>query len=283
MEHHFLDEYSHSSAPEVFSPPPRRTRTIRLGHGIRQVIPTTIIRRAPPEGLRRSTSSPTGGSVRHRRERDAAKLGGFNIRRAKQGDVPGRPKRIANMMVLDPIRGFGASILDALPQHAAQARAEPASADGWPAPTATRSRWRRRTTSARCLLVRRSAEPRTWSDIYYGIIKSGGLRADRPRINANIIMVSELLAAPRPLPGRCGAGIIRVLRHLCAECALVAQDTVPGRTANLWGEYLAKRGDAPGGRRRAGGRAETVATGIQHARRTCAHLLAAFQEAGSTR
>jgi len=40
VEHHFLDEYSHSSAPEVFlAAAAARTRRIRLGHGIRQVIP----------------------------------------------------------------------------------------------------------------------------------------------------------------------------------------------------------------------------------------------------
>lgn len=40
VEHHFLDEYSHSSAPEVFlAAAAARTSRIRLGHGIRQVIP----------------------------------------------------------------------------------------------------------------------------------------------------------------------------------------------------------------------------------------------------
>lgn len=35
VEHHFLSEYSHSSAPEVFlAAASQRTRTIRLGHGI---------------------------------------------------------------------------------------------------------------------------------------------------------------------------------------------------------------------------------------------------------
>src|SRR4029453_11821757 len=35
VEHHFLEEYSHSSAPEVFlAAPSQRTRQIRLGHGI---------------------------------------------------------------------------------------------------------------------------------------------------------------------------------------------------------------------------------------------------------
>ena len=40
VEHHFLDEYSHSSAPEVFlAAAAAQTSRIRLGHGIKQVIP----------------------------------------------------------------------------------------------------------------------------------------------------------------------------------------------------------------------------------------------------
>jgi alkanesulfonate monooxygenase SsuD/methylene tetrahydromethanopterin reductase-like flavin-dependent oxidoreductase (luciferase family) len=35
VEHHFLEEYSHSSAPEVFlAAASQRTRRIRLAHGI---------------------------------------------------------------------------------------------------------------------------------------------------------------------------------------------------------------------------------------------------------
>jgi len=35
VEHHFLEEYSHSSAPEIFlAACSQRTRNIRLGHGI---------------------------------------------------------------------------------------------------------------------------------------------------------------------------------------------------------------------------------------------------------
>lgn len=37
VEHHFLEEHSHSSAPEVFLAAARqRTRDIRLGHGVIQ-------------------------------------------------------------------------------------------------------------------------------------------------------------------------------------------------------------------------------------------------------
>src|ERR1700737_3975378 len=38
VEHHFLEEYSHSSSPEVFlAAASQRTKSIRLGHGIIQL------------------------------------------------------------------------------------------------------------------------------------------------------------------------------------------------------------------------------------------------------
>src|SRR4051812_49810057 len=40
VEHHFLEEYSHSSAPEVFlAAVSQRARNLRLGHGIVQTPP----------------------------------------------------------------------------------------------------------------------------------------------------------------------------------------------------------------------------------------------------
>src|SRR5438094_10349548 len=40
VEHHFLEEYSHSSAPEVFlAAVSQRTKDLRLGHGIVQTPP----------------------------------------------------------------------------------------------------------------------------------------------------------------------------------------------------------------------------------------------------
>src|SRR5574338_1045072 len=40
VEHHFLEEYSHSSCPEVFlAAASQRTKNIRLGHGIKLMPP----------------------------------------------------------------------------------------------------------------------------------------------------------------------------------------------------------------------------------------------------
>ena len=61
VEHHFLEEYSHSPAPEVFlAAASQRTKRIRLAHGIMQL--TTTIPRAAPSASPRSTSSRTAAS-----------------------------------------------------------------------------------------------------------------------------------------------------------------------------------------------------------------------------
>jgi len=57
VEHHFLEEYSHSSAPEVFlAAASQRTKNIRLGHGIVQ-LPTNHPARVAER------VSPVAGSV----------------------------------------------------------------------------------------------------------------------------------------------------------------------------------------------------------------------------
>src|SRR4029450_2140015 len=52
VEHHFLEEYSHCSAPEVFlAAAAGGAARIRLGHGIRQVIPNYNHPARTAEGL----------------------------------------------------------------------------------------------------------------------------------------------------------------------------------------------------------------------------------------
>src|SRR5918995_319625 len=72
VEHHFLEEYSHSSAPEVFlAAASQRTTDIRLGHGIIQTAPQynhparTAERgaRAAAAGCRPEPPSPARGAT----------------------------------------------------------------------------------------------------------------------------------------------------------------------------------------------------------------------------
>ena len=65
VEHHFLEEYSHSSAPEVFlAAASQRTRDIRLGHGIIQTSPLFMTRASPTgQGPRQTEPCPPGPCV----------------------------------------------------------------------------------------------------------------------------------------------------------------------------------------------------------------------------
>ena len=164
VEHHFLEEYSHSSAPEVFlAACAALTKTIRVGHGIRQVIPNYNHPARTAEGLATLDIISNGrldfgigeGATR-------LELGGFE--HPGQGKArPGARGRRADRQhdgdgPLPRLRGRG--LLLPLPQRGAQAGAEAASAhvDGlhqprhhqgrrlasasarWPSPSSTRRR-----------------------------------------------------------------------------------------------------------------------------------------------
>lgn len=81
VEHHFLEEYSHSSAPEVFlAAASQRTKNIRLGHGIIQTSPLFNHPARTAERLA-TLDLLSGGRVEFGSGEAAtsAELGGFNI------------------------------------------------------------------------------------------------------------------------------------------------------------------------------------------------------------
>src|SRR5271170_6718373 len=109
VEHHFLDEYSHSSAPEVFlAAAAARTKSIRLGHGIRQVIPNYNHPARTAECLA-TLDIISNGRVDFGIGEGATRmeLGGFKIpakeKRAMAIEAAGQ---IANMMALEPYPWF---------------------------------------------------------------------------------------------------------------------------------------------------------------------------------
>src|SRR5437660_3521692 len=84
-------------------------------------------------------------------------------------------------------------------------------------------------------------EAQAWSQIYYDIIRSEECVPLGHTVNANLAMVSNFsVHNDRAEAIRRGHEGFEFFRY--ALNALVAHDTVPGRT-NLWGEYLALRGD----------------------------------------
>jgi alkanesulfonate monooxygenase SsuD/methylene tetrahydromethanopterin reductase-like flavin-dependent oxidoreductase (luciferase family) len=109
VEHHFLEEYSHSSAPEVFlAAASQRPRRIRLGHGIVLMPPAYN----PPARVAERIATldlVSGGRVDWGTGESAsrAELEGFGIapadRRAMWRETV---EQVANMMALDPYPGF---------------------------------------------------------------------------------------------------------------------------------------------------------------------------------
>jgi alkanesulfonate monooxygenase SsuD/methylene tetrahydromethanopterin reductase-like flavin-dependent oxidoreductase (luciferase family) len=109
VEHHFLEEYSHSSAPEVFlAAASQRSRRIRLGHGIVLMPPGY---NAPARVAERLATLDlvSNGRVDWGTGESAsrAELEGFGINPAERRAMWRESvEQVANMMVMDPYPGF---------------------------------------------------------------------------------------------------------------------------------------------------------------------------------
>ena len=145
VEHHFLEEYSHSSAPEVFlAAAAARTERIRLGHGIRHAPPA--LQPAGAHGRGRVDARPDlarADRVRHRRGGDPARA--RRLRHPGQGEAGDEPRgRRADRqhdgdVAVPRLRGDVASRSRAATSSPSRSRSRTRRC-GSPARTATRSR-----------------------------------------------------------------------------------------------------------------------------------------------
>jgi alkanesulfonate monooxygenase SsuD/methylene tetrahydromethanopterin reductase-like flavin-dependent oxidoreductase (luciferase family) len=109
VEHHFLEEYSHSSAPEVFlAAAAARTQRIRLGHGIVQ-IPPAVNHPARVAERVATLDLISDGRVEFGtgESSSAAELGGFLIDRTRKREMwEDAIEAIARMFVEEPFAGW---------------------------------------------------------------------------------------------------------------------------------------------------------------------------------
>jgi len=119
VEHHFLEEYSHSSAPEVFlAAASQRTKQIRLGHGIVHALPAVnhparIAERIATLDLVSDgrVDFGTGESS------SAAELGGFGVARADKRAIWAETlDAVTRMFVESPFPGYQGSYLTMPPR-----------------------------------------------------------------------------------------------------------------------------------------------------------------------
>src|SRR5206468_7228442 len=109
VEHHFLEEYSHSSAPEVFlAAASQRTTNIRLGHGIVQLPPNfnhpaRIVERAATLDLISGGRLDLGTGEAS----SQAELGGFGVdREQKRAQWEEALDAVARMFAEEPFAGI---------------------------------------------------------------------------------------------------------------------------------------------------------------------------------
>jgi alkanesulfonate monooxygenase SsuD/methylene tetrahydromethanopterin reductase-like flavin-dependent oxidoreductase (luciferase family) len=109
VEHHFLEEYSHSSAPEVFlAACSQRTKRIRLGHGI-TLMPPNYNHPARVAERIATLDLVSNGRVEWGTGESSAllELGGYRVPvEQKRNQWLEAVEQCANMMAMDPYPGF---------------------------------------------------------------------------------------------------------------------------------------------------------------------------------
>jgi len=120
VEHHFLEEYSHSSAPEVFlAAASQRTRQIRLGHGIVQA-PSAVNHPARIAERIATLDLVSDGRVEFGtgESSSAAELGGFGVpREAKRAMWEETLDAVTRMFTEDPFAGYDGDFLRMPPRN----------------------------------------------------------------------------------------------------------------------------------------------------------------------
>jgi alkanesulfonate monooxygenase SsuD/methylene tetrahydromethanopterin reductase-like flavin-dependent oxidoreductase (luciferase family) len=120
VEHHFLEEYSHSSAPEVFlAAVSQRTKQIRLGHGIVNVMPPVNHPARVAERVA-TLDLVSGGRVElgTGESSSAAELGGFLLDREQKRAIWHEAlDAITRMFVEEPFAGFEGDSLRMPPRN----------------------------------------------------------------------------------------------------------------------------------------------------------------------
>jgi len=255
VEHHFLDEYSHCSASDVFlTALAARTKNIRVGFGIRQVIPqyNPPARTAETVAMLDLISS---GRVDFGIGESATRmeLRGFGISARQKRDLSlEAAEQIANMMVMDPYPGYEGEGFSMPCRNVLPKPFQKPHPPMWIACTnrSTIEVAARNGLGALAFSFIDPDEAKRWADVYYDIIRSEECVPLTHVVNPNIAMVAPFSlhhdwqeAVDRGIHG------FRFFNY--AMGALVTQDNKPGRTT-LWADYMAQAKAKPLTRRAPG-------------------------------
>jgi alkanesulfonate monooxygenase SsuD/methylene tetrahydromethanopterin reductase-like flavin-dependent oxidoreductase (luciferase family) len=196
VEHHFLEEYSHSSAPEVFlAACAARTKNIRLGQGIRQVIPQYNHPARTAEVIATLDLVSNGRVDFGTGESSAAlELAGFGIPvEQKRKIYLEATEQICNILAMDPYPGYQGKYFSMPCRNLVPKPVQKPHPPLWVA-CSQRETIRmaaRLGIGALTFAFVDPLEASAWVEEYYNIIKSEECVPIGHAVNANICMVSS--------------------------------------------------------------------------------------------
>ena len=244
VEHHFLEEYSHCSASEVFlSAIAAKTQRINIGFGIRQVISNYNhpARTAEAVGMLDLVSNGRAqfgigeGATR-------LELGGFGIPARRKRDMCLEAAReISDMMVMEPYPGYECEDWSLPCRNVLPKPIQKPHPPMWMACT-NRDTIRVAAQNGLGVLAFSFLDPeeaKTWTKTYYDTIMSEECVPLGHAVNANIAMVSAFsLHEDHDEASRRGEDGFRFFEY--AIGALVTDDVLPGRS-KLWDNFEARK------------------------------------------
>ena len=194
VEHHFLEEYSHSSAPEVFlAAASQRTRQIRLGHGIVQLPPGFNHPARVAERIA-TLDLISGGRVEFGTGESAsqAELGGFAVDRAlKHAQWDEALDAITRMFAEEPFAGYQGRFIWMPPRNVVPKPSQRPHPPLWMACSRRESilTAARKGIGALSFSFIEPEEARHWVDDYYRIIAGGECMPAGFRVDPNVAVV----------------------------------------------------------------------------------------------
>ena len=247
VEHHFLEEYSHSSAPEVFlAAASQRTKRIRLGHGIVQLPPAfnhpaRIVERAATLDLISGGRVDLGTGEAS----SQAELGGFGVvRDQKREQWEEAIDAISRMFVEEPFAGIDGDYIAMPPRNVMPKPKQRPHPPLWVACS------RRETIlmaaekglGALSFSFIEPEQAKEWVDEYYSIIESDRCVPAGFAVNPNFAVVlpmmcheDEATAIERGIDGAHFFGYSLAHYYVFGEHQ-------PGRT-NIWEQFLKDRSE----------------------------------------
>ena len=242
VEHHFLEEYSHSSAPEVFlAAASQRTTRIRLGHGI-SLMPPKYNHPARVAERIATLDLLSGGRVEWGTGESATALEmlGFGIDpREKEAMWEEAAEQAANMLAMTPYPGFKGQYFEMPCRNVVPKSYQQPHPPMWVACSRreTIHRAARLGLGALAFAFVEPEQARTWVQDYYDIITSEHGVPLGHTVNPNIAVVSGFsLHRESEEAMRRGLDGFRFFGYSLGHVAIFGQHR-PGRT-DLWQHFL---------------------------------------------